>query len=152
MTNQALLYDEYKTTLEHIESVLNRRQRTSSFYITINSGIAALITVLLGGSEVFGPWILASLVLLLAAGFIASWVWRSLLKQYRVRLSWWYSKLREMETLIQGSTMLITKEYQELYQKPSDRLGMTKQETMITWIFSVLYLSFFLGTLIFLLL
>jgi hypothetical protein len=93
-----------------------------------------------------------SVLLLLLAGLIACWIWRSLLLQYGVLLDWWYGRLRELEAALPGSAQIVTREYNELYaasrDKAAGRLSMTKRELMLIWIFIGLYTVFALGILI----
>jgi len=50
------------------------------------------------------------------------------------------------------SAQLVTREYQELYlnaaeRKPSQRIGMTKREVALNWVFTGLYGTFAIGIL-----
>jgi hypothetical protein len=91
-----------------------------------------------------------AILLLLAAGLGACWIWRSLIKQYKRLLDWWYARLRELEAGLPDSARLVTREYQELYApatsgKSVTRIGMTQRELALNWIFIGLYLVFGAG-------
>jgi hypothetical protein len=143
-------FDEFQLALTHVEKLLDRRQSTTSFYLSVNTGILAVIGLLLKDSLLTGRWLAVSILLLLCAGFIACWVWRSLLYQYEILLDWWYARLRELEASTPDSVRLVTREYDELYvaakeRKPSRRIGMTKRELVLNWIFTGLYIAFAIG-------
>ena len=70
--------------------------------------------------------------------------------QYEILLDWWYARLRELEASIPDSARLITREYEDLYvaakdRKPAKRIGMTKRELALNWIFTGLYTAFAAG-------
>jgi hypothetical protein len=143
-------FDEFRLAFTHVEKLLDRRQSTTSFYLSVNTGIFAIIGLLLKDSRLAGSWLAGSILLLLCAGFIACWIWRSLLRQYEILLDWWYARLRELEASMPDSARLVTREYQDLYvaardRKPSQRIGMTKRELALNWIFTALYGAFVIG-------
>ena len=146
-------FDEFQVTLAHIEKMLDRRQSTTSFYLSVNSGILAVIGLMLKDSLLTGGWLAVSILLLLCTGLIVCWIWRSLLRQYEILLDWWYARLRELEASIPGSAQLVTREYQSLYatakeRKPAKQIGMTKRELALSWIFAGLYAAFAAGILL----
>lgn len=149
MTN----WDEFKVFNIHVDKLLDRRQSTTSFYFSVNTGILAVIGLLIKDSGLVGWWLIASLLLLLIAGMIACWIWRSLLRQYEILLDWWYARLRELEKSLPESDRLVTREYQELYldveDKPfAQKIGMTQRELALNWIFTSLYFFFAIGIVI----
>lgn len=145
-------FEHFAFSFEHIEKLLDRRQNITSFYLSVNAGILAVIGLLLKDAQLATGWLEISVLTLLAAGLIACWIWRSLLQQYDVLIGWWYARLREIEASTSDSLKLIAREYQELYieiknRMPHKRLGLTKQELALNWLFVSLYLSFALGIL-----
>lgn len=147
LDDHTLYYDQYKLALTHVEKLLDRRQSTTSFYLSVNTGIAAVVGLLLKDAPLTGIWMISTLLLLLAAGFIACWLWRSLLHQYEILLEWWYARLRELEVEMPDLARLITQEYQDLYvtAEPARQIGMTKRELALNWIFTGLYVLFAAG-------
>lgn len=146
MTN----HDEFKLAFAHVEKLLDRRQLTTSFYLSVNTGIFATIGLLVKDARLAEAWLTVAILLLLFAGFIACWIWRGLLRQYFVLLDWWYARVRELEDRIPGSAQLITREYQDLYVavekgKSTKRIGMTRLELALNWIFTGLYVAFAIG-------
>ena len=58
--------------------------------------------------------------------------------------------MRELEATMPDSAKLVTREYQDLYvaakdRKPSERIGMTKRELALKWVFAGLYVAFAVG-------
>jgi len=151
MGKTMLHLDEFRLALAHVEKLLDRRQTTTSFYLSVNTGVFAAIGLLLRDVSLLERWVVGSVLLLLCAGLIACFIWRSLLRQYEILLDWWYSHLRELEASIPDSAQLITQEYQDLYaaatgdHKPAQRIGMTKREVALNWVFTALYTAFAIG-------
>ena len=81
---------------------------------------------------------------LIVAGFVACWIWRSLIHQYEILIGWWYTRLREMEEKLPNSSKLITLEYQELYTGDK-KIGMTPRELILNGVFIALYAIFAIG-------
>jgi hypothetical protein len=138
---------------DHITKLLNRRQSTTSFYLSVNTGIVAVIALLTKDAQLIGLWLPTSILLLLIAGLIACSIWRSLLHQYAILLDWWYSRARDLEAQTPDSLQLITREYQDLYlgaqgHKPTKRIGMTQRELLLNAIFMGLYTIFGFGIVI----
>jgi hypothetical protein len=143
----------FECALKYIERLLDRRQSTTSFYLSVNTGVLAVIGLLLKDAQLQASWLVVSISLLLTAGIIACWIWRSLLHQYEILLDWWYARLREIEADMPDSLQLITREYQELYldaedKPPRDRIGMTQRELALNWVFTSLYVIFAAGIVI----
>jgi hypothetical protein len=139
--------------LDNVQRLLDRRQSTTSFYLSVNTGILAVIGLLVKDAQMQAPWLVVSIVLLLIAGLIACWIWRSLLYQYEILLDWWYARLRELEESLPEPARLVTREYQDLYltastRSPMRRLGMTRRELALNAVFMVLYGLFAVGLLV----
>jgi hypothetical protein len=109
------MIEAYRLAFAHIEELLDRRQSTTSFYFSVNTAIIAIVGLLIKDSGLSGIWLAISLLVLLCAGEIACWLWRTLLHQYEVLLDWWYTRLRELEVNLPESSRLVTREYQEFY-------------------------------------
>lgn len=144
--------EEFQIGLEHIEKLLDRRQVTTSFYLSVNTGISAVIGALLKGARLRVDWLSIAVLLLLCAGLTACFIWRALLRQYEIWLEWWYARLRELEASIPGSARLVTREYEDLYVaakglKLTKRIGMTKRKLAPNLVFTGLYAAFTIGVL-----
>jgi hypothetical protein len=113
-------------------------------YLSVNTVIAGVIAFLLKDARVTGWALQVSVLILLAAGVIACDLWRRLITQHSVLSSWWYERLRELEDTMPESSKLLTREYQALcLEKRSEvRIGLTRYETRLTWLFTALYAAF----------
>ena len=141
---------EYQFAIDHVEKLLDRRQTNTSFYLSVNAGILAVVGLLLAEFQSSQRWLPVSVLILACAGLVACWIWRSLLHQYEISLGWWYARLRELEAAMPNSARLVTREYEELYvaakdQRPSERIGMTRRELALNWVFIGLYVAFGVG-------
>ena len=153
MREKTPIIKKFNFAFSHTEKLLDRRQFTTSFYLSVNTGILAALGFLVKNTHLTGVWLIAAVLLLLVAGIVACFIWRSLLRQYAILLDWWYARLRELEVALPDSANLITREYQELYSAAKDRprahrIGMTQRETALTWVFTALYAVFALGVIV----
>jgi hypothetical protein len=148
---------DYQLTLDHVEKLLDRRQGTTTFFISANAAIAAAIGLLLKDSALAQDWLWIAVLLLEITGFFACLIWFSLLRQYERLLGWWYARLWELEAEIPGSPKLVTREYQEFYKDEKTRkglrkifkpVGMTERERLLAGAIAVLYLVFAITALV----
>lgn len=114
--------EELKHTLTHVEKLLDRRQTTTSFYLSVNTAIVAVIGLLLKDTQLAVKWLtfrsapsVCRFHRLLDLAFF--------LRQYEILLEWWYARLRELEALKPDSAQLVTREYEDLYVATFDRIG-----------------------------
>ncbi|MFC2036911.1 hypothetical protein ACFLYD_02925 [Chloroflexota bacterium] len=152
MQESSLTHDEFQSAMQHVEKLLDRRQTTTSFYLSANAGILAVVGLLLSGTHASQELQSVSSLMLIGAGLIACWIWRSLLHQYRILLDWWYARLRDLEKEMPNSAKLVTQEYEDLYKgaegrPPSQRIGMTKRELAFNLVFILLYIALAAGVL-----
>lgn len=138
----------YQLAIDHIEKLLDRRQATTTFYLSVNTAISAAIGLIINNNQLAGWWLVGALLLLIATGIMACIIWRSLLYQYRIMLGWWYQQLRNMEATMPESARLFTREYQELIvqgkdkkEKSEPRVGLTSRELALNWVFMGLYIT-----------
>lgn len=143
-------FEEFQFAFDHVENLLDRRQSMTSFYLSVNTGIFAVIGLLIKDAPLAAEWLTGAILLLLIAGFIACWIWRSLLRQYEILLDWWYTRLRELEESMPDSARLVTREYEDLYLPGEERksVGMTGRELALNWVFTSLYLAFAAGIMV----
>jgi hypothetical protein len=139
--------DDLEFAFSYVDKLIARRQATTSFYLSVNTGILAVMGLLFKDAHLTGIWLVASLLLLLCAGFLVCWVWRSLLSQYEILLDWWYARVRELEAHIPDSARLVSREYNELYktERPGRKLSTTKLLVILNWMLSGLYVAFAVG-------
>jgi hypothetical protein len=139
--------EEYKTFLDHVAGLANRRQSVTTTYLSVNTVITAALAFLFRDGSLAGLVEQLSAIALLVAGLVASSLWRTLIGQYSVLIGWWYEQLRVLEDGMSGGSELITKEYNRWYVKEpgKETIGLTRYETGLTWLFTIVYLSFGLG-------
>lgn len=138
--------DEFSYAVSCVEKLADRRQSTTSFYLSVNTGVLAVIGLLLKDSGLGGWWWAASVLMLMVAGFVACWIWRSLIQQDRERLDWWWARLRELEAEKPKQLQLVTREYKDLYEKRKG-FSTTGRVLALNYTFSALYVTFAIGVL-----
>jgi hypothetical protein len=141
--------EEYKIFLDHVNGLATRRQSVSTTYLSVNTVISAAMAFLFRDGQLSG-WIeQVSVLALLVAGFVASSLWRRLIRQYSLLIGWWYEQLRALENTMSAGSKAITKEYDRWYLKEQDKaaIGLTRYETGLTWLFTAMYALFSLGIL-----
>lgn len=135
--------EEYKTFLDHVDNITDRRPGITTTYIGVNTAIVSVITLILADSKLTEMGQQLATLGLLICGIVSCILWRKLISQYKVILEWWYLQLHLLEEQIPECSRLITKEYQELYidikRKPV--IGITRFEVYLTWLFNVLYIT-----------
>lgn len=135
---------ELNFAFEHIEKLLDRRHTMTTFYVSVNTVILAILGILVQSVHIETRLLAMCVGLLLTAGFMTCWIWRSLLQQYKTLIGWWYSRLREIEDSIPNSFRLINQEYEDLYLR-TKKIGMTQRELVLNWLLSSLYFIFLAG-------
>ena len=71
----------YKIYLEMADRISSRRERTNSFFLSINTAIIGFIGYLTGTDKISGDYILFSLVGL--SGIVLSFLWYRIIRSYR---------------------------------------------------------------------
>jgi len=142
--------EEYKLFLNQVNKLTDRRQNVTTVYLTVNSAIVGALAFLFKDVQMPSWAYPASAAILLVSGVAACSLWRRLISQYSVLLGWWYEQLRDIETAMPNSRALLTEEYEALYGggQSQPRVGLTRYEIRLTWLFTVLYASFGLALLV----
>ena len=132
---------EYTLFLELVAKLAERRQAMTTIYISVNAAIVGAVAFLFKDAELPGWRQQAAVLILFGAGIIACDLWRRLLNQYKTLLSWWYKRLHVLETEIPECSGMIKQEYDNLYatKKGRPRLGLSRYEVRLTWLFTVVY-------------
>jgi hypothetical protein len=128
--------EQYKTFLDHVVGLADRRQSVTTTYLSVNTAITAAAAFLFRDGDLAGPVERISAMALLVAGLVASSLWRTLIGQYSLLIGWWYEQLRTLEGNMSGTGGLITKEYDRWYVKEPGKktIGLTRYETGLTWL------------------
>jgi len=143
-------FEEYKLFIEDTAKMSDRRQLLSSTYITANTIILASIAFVLKDYKPDIPSISIILVTaLLFAGIFISFLWNSLIFNYKKIIKLRMKTLREMEDKpgMEGSMKMYHLE-DELYppedqkDKPKRRYGFSFKESILPKLFIGLYAIF----------
>jgi hypothetical protein len=136
--------DEYELFLGHIYKLAERRQSTTATYLSVNAALTGALAFLFKDGHLSGSLSLVSALIFLFSGVVACGLWRWLITHYSSLMDWSYEHLRTLEDIIPNSSKLIEKEYQELFvnKKGKGPIGITRYETFLTWLFTVIYSVF----------
>ena len=136
--------NDFAMLMEQIRHLNDRRQTVTATYLSVNAALIGLMAFLFKDGQV--PTISAqiSFLALLVSGVVACSLWRRLIAQLSTLIDWWYQQLRLLEMDDPQSKKLITREYQELYTQKKGKavIGLTRYETALTWLFTVIYIIF----------
>lgn len=129
---------QYRIYAEGIEKVMERRQNTNNYFITINTALATLIGLSFQVNlESFNP----AKILLPVIGILISFVFGALVKYYGGLTKTKYAILKEMEDELPTSPF--EEEWQTFYKinkKRGKAPSATRIEMTIPWIFGIIYL------------
>lgn len=136
--------DEYNLFLNQINTLVTRRQAVTATYLSVNTVLIGAMAFLFKDGQLTNLSSQISALTLLLSGVVVCSLWRRLIVQHSTQINWWYAQLRELEAETVGSKKLITKEYEDLYAEKKGRaaIGLTRYETQLTWLFTIIYLVF----------
>ena len=138
---------EYTLFLELVSKLAERRQAMTTTYLSVNAAIIGAVAFLFKDGALSGWQQQAAVLVLFGAGITACDLWRRLLSQYKTLLGWWYKRLHLLEEAMPECSGLIKQEYDNFYatKKGRPRLGLTRYEIRLTWMFAALYSLFALA-------
>ncbi|MCB8982146.1 MAG: hypothetical protein H6657_32495 [Ardenticatenaceae bacterium] len=149
-TSDKNIGDQYSMFFSHVNMLIDRRQNITTIYLSVNTAVLGIIAFIFqnqGAHPLDWTKHIPTIGFCLA-GLVACDLWRRSIKQYRALLDWWYSQLRALESGFDEKLRLLTKEFEELYKaerenKPATtRIGLSRYEIRLTWLFSTIYLVF----------
>lgn len=142
--------DEYELMLNRVNQLAERRQTTTTTYLSVNTALTGAIAFLFKDGNLSSTAQCISVLTLLLAGIVACGLWRRLITHYSTLTGWWYEQLRELEEMLPNSRKVITKEYQGLFitKHAKGPIGISRYETLLTWLFTIIYLVFGLAILV----
>lgn len=137
---------EYQLALEQVDKLVVRRQTASSTFLTVNTAIIGAIAFLARDYGLQGTGAQLAALVLFVAAIGSTHLWRGLIRQHNISLTWWYAQLRKLEEEL-PCTKLISREYSDLYDPKTSRakkqIGMlTPYEVYLTWFFTGVYAVF----------
>jgi hypothetical protein len=142
MTNEA----EYELFFNHINNLMERRKSVTATYLSVNTAITGAVAFLFKDGQLQGWTQQISVLLLLFAGIAACTLWRRLIHHYSTTIGWWYGQLRHLESVMSGSSKMVTEEYNQL-NNGRLQTRVSTYEVALVWIFAVVYSLFIAGIL-----
>jgi len=142
--------NEYRLALDQVDKLTQRRQSITTTYLSVNTAVTGAIAFLIKDGSLPSVTSQVSVLALLLSGIVACSLWRRLIMHYSTLTGWWYEQIRSVENRLAESSKLITKEYQDLYFKTKGKKNtrITPYETMLTWLFTAIYVIFGLAILV----
>lgn len=129
----------YKSYLESIENISDRRQSANSFFLSINTAIAGAVGYIFSDDNAKQSFSL-SLIILSLSGVVICYTWYRLIKSYRQINSSKFKVLHEIEKMLpiapfdlEWKTLGSGKDFKRY-------IPFTKVESIIPWAFVTLYL------------
>jgi hypothetical protein len=133
--------DEYKLFSKRNLYLSERRQAATQTYLTVNTGIFAVLTLLIKDVG-FRGWglVIVSLPLFLV-GALACIVWYMIIIQYKQLIGWHYEQLREVEQTLSESHGIFQKEWKNFFspRQGKERFGFSRLEVWLPRMFLSLY-------------
>jgi hypothetical protein len=142
-------FDEYKFFAANAQHLSERRQAASQTYLTVNTGILAVLALLVKDLGLRGWELVVVGLPLFLVGMLACCIWYKIVSQYRALSGWRYQQLREMEQAMPQSYHTYSKEWDDFY-KPlmagkRERFGFSRLEAWLPGLFLGLYAIYGVG-------
>lgn len=137
-------FQEYKFFAESTQYLSERRQAATQTYLSVNTGIIAVIGFILKETGQSGWGLIVASLALVAAGVLACWIWHKIIKQYKGLISWRYDELMAIEKNMPDWHQLYTKEWHQFY-KPrmkKEKFGFSRLEIWLPRLFLWIYLVY----------
>ena len=136
------LLEQYKLYVEMADRVSDRRERTNRFYTSLLSALIALVPIL-QSKKMLSPLLLMAISLL---GMALCFVWHRNIESYRILNSGKFAVIHKMEKDL--PCQCYADEWKILKEKGYKRL--TKVEQLVPIITGVVFLTAFVGSLVYL--
>jgi hypothetical protein len=143
-------FQEYKFFAESTQFLTERRQSATQTYLSVNTGLIAVIGFILNGEGTENWALIIACIALMVAGALACSIWYKIIKQYKDLINWRFSQLMKMETEIPNCHQMYRKEFEEFYnqQTRKERFGFSRLEKWLPWLFLGLYLIYGTGVIV----
>ena len=121
---------------EQTEKLIERRNATSRYFLTINTGFVAILGLALQHKPTGAA---AWLVALALAGIAVCVIWAQLTRSYRVLTKARFEVITEMEQRLPAAPY--SDEWQRIKQSPAHQgyTSISRLESMVPWVFAVIY-------------
>jgi hypothetical protein len=149
-------FREYKFFAQNTWEMSNRREATTSTYLTLNSAIFAIIAFLMKDVGFRGWRLVLVATPIFVVGAILCGMWWTLIERHRQLIAWRFDQLMEMEKQMDESHQMYFREWQEFYDpnrklpegQKSKRFEFIRMEKQMPLLFTTLYVIFWLGLVI----
>ena len=140
-------FDEYRLFVESTQFLTERRQAATRTFLTINTGIFAVLAFLVRDVG-FRGWGLVLVALpLFLTGALACLIWHAMIQQYKALIAWRYDQLQAMERLLEPCYRMYNREWEDFFRPRAgkERFGFSRLEVWLPRLFLLLYLVYGLG-------
>jgi len=140
-------FDEYKFFAGATQHLSERRQAATQTYLTVNTGIFAVLAFLVKDAG-FRGWNLVLVgVPLFLVGILACSIWYRIITQYKALIGWRYDQLMAIEQTIPASHQMYSKEWTDFFQprQGKERFGFSRLEVWLPRLFLGLYVLYATG-------
>lgn len=133
---------QYRIYLEHLDKIADRRQSSNSFFLTINSGLCAILAFL--GSKDATDDIRSLLVVIPFAGIVLSCFWYRLVASYRQLSTGKFDIVHRMEKHLPMAPYRAEWEVLGQGKDSSKYMPLTHIEVWVPRLFVVMYVGLLL--------
>ncbi len=145
-------FEEYSFFVNNTQQITTQRQAATQAYLTVNTGIFAILAFVLKDVGLSGLKLILIIVPLFLVGILACLTWYKLILQYKALISWRYDQLMEIEKSLEmkGCHQFYLKEWEHFYQprQGHEKFGFSKLEKVLPQLFISLYILIAVGVLI----
>ena len=139
--------EEYKFFAESTQKLTDRRQGLTQTYLTVNTGIFAVVAFLIKDAGLRGTAMVVTIIPLFLVGIAACIIWHRLIRRYQISIAWRHERLIEMETRIPGSYGMYTREAQHFIPGGKSQFSFSGHEFWLPRLFLLLYTTYAFGML-----
>ena len=142
--NQVILFEQYKIAVEMADRISARREKTNSYFLTINTALVGLVTYL-SLSDITCPILLSHLPIAIA-GITLSYLWYRIIRSYRDLNSAKFKIVHRIEKFLPLSPY--DAEWEAVGRGKNKKLYLpfTHVEIFVPWVFVMLHLYILMRT------
>jgi len=140
-------FQEYKFFAESTQFLSERRQAATQTYLSVNTGIIAVIGFILKESGHSGWGLIGTCLALVAAGAVACGIWYKIIKQYKGLIGWRYDQLMAIEKMMPDCHQMYTNEWHQFFEPrmKTEKFGFSRLEIWLPRLFLWIYLVYSLA-------
>jgi hypothetical protein len=129
---------------EQTEKLIERRNATSRYFLTINTGFVAILGLALQHNPTAAAWLVA----LAVAGIVVCGVWWMLIRSYSILAGAKFEVINEMEQRLPAAPY--ADEWKRIKESPARKgyTSISNLEALVPWVFAVIYAVLLVASLI----